>query len=246
MSERFPSSAVSHAELDKDLYKMDVSDAALLDQRAEAAAIGRVQQEQYQASYEKQRHERAQEELAAGAIRAYQATEHSAHYAAQAEAREQAATEDGAMRAYRAREAGQNMDPTLSFRQQQREYALADEAHADAGRVDTLNAAFSRELEKVTDEEGSIDVSKLNKNELIRYRSSINWLTGEDAASYDKRMQEVFKTPNYIETIAQILTPQDIATLQRIEARIPGANPLAASLTEHFKNLETQEQQAQS
>jgi|GEM_PF-4701779 len=242
MSERFPSSAVSHAELDKDLYSVDISDSALLDQRAEAAAIGRLQQEQIEAAYERQRYARVQEELGAGAIRAFQAKERSDHYAAQAEVRAQEATEEGAMRAFQAREAGQNMDPTLAFRQKQKEYALADDALANAGRVDTLNAAFSHELEKATDIEGSIDVTKLNPNDLIRYRSSIDVLLGEDAVSYDKRMQGVFNTPNYIETVAQILTPQDIATLQRIEARSPGVNPLAAALAEHSKSLEAQQE----
>lgn len=242
MSEKFPSSAASHAELDKDLYKMDITENSVLNMRAEAAATGRYQQERIQTSYEKQRQERLQGELAAGAIRAYEATRYDSLHAAQAKEREQAASEDGAMRAYVAREAGQNMDPTLQFRQKQQEYAREAEAYASAGNVDTLNAAFAQEVGKVTDEEGTIDVDKLNKNDLIRYRASINRQLGEDAEAYDKRMQGVFNTPNYIGTIAQILEPNDIATLQRIEARAPGENPLAAELAQYYESLESPEE----
>lgn len=244
MSEKFPTSAVSHAELDKDLYGVDITEASVLNMRAEAAVADRGRKEIYRASYEKQRQERTTQELAAGAIRAFQATQYDAFHTAQAEAHEQVATEEGAMRAYQAREAGHNMDPSLYFRQKQQEYALAEENLASIGKVDTLNAAFAHEIEKVTDDEGVIDVDKLNKNDLIRYRASIDWQLGEDAEDYDKRMQAVFHTPNYIETVAKILEPNDIATLQRIEARNPGQNPLAAALAEYFDSLNKEVEQA--
>lgn len=226
--------ATSHAELDKDLYGADMSETAILDARADAAAADRVAQERIDNAYEKVRGERATAEMGAGAIRAAQAEDLTAHHAAVDAKSERAALEDGAMKAFLAREAGKNIDPTAAFQRQQAENAVSDAALQDAGRVDTLNAGFSRKIELATDPEGGIDVSKLNPNELIRYKASINPLVNESAAAYEKRMQEVFKTSDYIGVIEKIMDPGDIFTLGRIEARDPGVNPLAEAMSKHL------------
>lgn len=65
-----------------------------------------------------------------------------------------------------------------------------------------------------------------------------------NSTDYDKRMQGVFNTPDYIGAVAQILEPQDIDSLQRIEDRQPGVNPLASELSKYLKELEAEKEQS--
>lgn len=230
MSEKFPSSAVSHAELDKDLYQTGkMTEASLLDARAEAATINRVKEERYRGQHERKMEEAEVRRVADGALRAYERTRYDAQYARQAAEREQAATEDGAMRAYIAKRDGHNTDPTAAFRAKQAEYEAMDRALEEDGKVDTLNRAFAHEIEKVTDEAGVIDVDKLNSNDLIRYKTGLGPLVGEDAGAYDKRMTELFGTSNYMDALVhpKLIDANDAWSLKRIAENNPGDNPLA-------------------
>lgn len=211
MSEKLPytpHSEISHASLDKDIYGMDISEEALLQGRADIAAAENVRREMIQDAYERGQREKDEKSLGDAAVRSY-------------------------LRSERGLEPS---DPTAAFRQEQAEQGKMARDLKDAGKVDMLNGAFANKLKEVKDETGTIDVDKLNPDDLVRYKSSLNVLLGEDAEGYDTRMESVFGTTDYISTVAKLIDQGDAWRLMNIAKRNPGANPLADKLLQYTES----------
>ena len=242
MSERFG----SHAEADRAASRMDLSEDALLEGHRSAsdrerqkwddsfspdleystqsllnaefsrAAMDRLKQEEVDEAYERKRKKRHEEQLAEGALRVYMM--------------EQRGTKP--------------YDPTEAFREKRQEYKNMNAQYKESGRVDVANSRLSSKIDEISDEEGSIDVSKLRPGEIRRYRDSLSVLLGETGEEYDQRMEEVFGTKNYMDSLVKFVDSNQAYQLRRIAESDPGANPLADKLLEHSK-LQQEKAEAQ-
>lgn len=209
MSEKY----VSHAELDKAVYQMDISDEGLARQRADRAAYERMQQDENARAHEKMKEKEYASELG-----------------------------DAALRNYLRKQQGLGpYDPTEAFNEKLADSARRQRELEDAGKTQTLNGAFTHELDKAKDNSGTIDISKLNPNDLVRYKASLGVLIGENGNDYDKRMQKVFGTSDYMDTLVKLVDEDESWRLREIAKRNPGVNPLADKMLERWNNEEVRD-----
>ena len=146
MSERFPTSAVSHASLDSDLYKSPLTAKHVEDGLADSAAKYRINNERFSRSHEAMQEERVRRELGDGAIRAYNGTRYEAQYTRQAEEAEEQAIAEGAARAYAARQRGESVNPGQAVMRKLQENDMAEKVLEGAGSTTVLNGAFASEI----------------------------------------------------------------------------------------------------